>query len=153
MEQWYFAYGSNLLSDQMVARTGLIRRSNERPQIAHLPNYRLAFNALGEDGCVYANITQPGEGVFGVIYRCGQEALEKLDVYESEYERQVIAVINNVGIELRAVAYIALPEKVTKESRPGAAYLQKILTGARAQGLPEEYIRAIEATALGFSAR
>jgi hypothetical protein len=37
MYHWYFAYGSNLLSDQMVARTGPIRTGDERPRIARLP--------------------------------------------------------------------------------------------------------------------
>jgi cation transport regulator ChaC len=148
MDHWYFAYGSNLLSDQMVARTGPIRTGDERPRIARLANYRLVFNMLGSDGQIYANIVTPGGGVLGVVYRCGREALQKLDGYERGYERQELAVIDDHGVELPAVVYIARPGKVTAEGRPSDAYLQKIVSGAREHGLSEEYIRALEARAM-----
>jgi gamma-glutamylcyclotransferase (GGCT)/AIG2-like uncharacterized protein YtfP len=148
MDHWYFAYGSNLLSEQMIARTGPIRNGDERPRIARLPNYRLAFNMLGEDGQIYANIVTPGDGVLGVIYRCGPETLDKLDGFEQGYERQDVTVIDDGGVKMRAVAYIARPENVTAEGWPNAAYLQRIVIGAREHGLPEEYIRALEVTAM-----
>jgi cation transport regulator ChaC len=148
MDHWYFAYGSNLLSEQMIARTGPIRNGDERPRIARLPNYRLVFNMRGEDGQIYANIVTPGDGGLGVIYRCGPEALDKLDGFEQGYERQDVTVIDDRGVELRAVVYIARPERVTAEGRPSAAYLQKIVTGACQHGLPEEYLRTLEATAM-----
>ena len=151
MDHWYFAYGSNLLSVQMVARTGPLRTGDERPRIARLPNYRLAFNMLGSDGQIYANIATPGDGVLGVVYRCGREAMEKLDRYERGYERQKVLVIDNQGVELGAVAYIALPDNVTKPGRPSAAYLEKIVSGAACHGLPEEYIQALEAGGLGIA--
>ena len=148
MDHWQFAYGSNLLRDQMLARTGPIGITDDAPRIVSLPGHRLAFNMLGGDGQVYANIVQPGDGVFGVVYRCGREALEKLDAYEDGYERQEVVVIDANGVELGAFVYVARPERVTAEAAPSAMYLQRILTGARAHGLPEEYIQVIEATAL-----
>ena len=152
MDHWYFAYGSNLLSDQMVARTGLLRLGIERPQSACLPNYRLAFNMLGDDGQVYANIMQSGDGVLGVVYRCDRASLEKLDAYEKGYERQELVVVADKGIELKAFVYIARPECVTTEVAPSDAYLQKIIAGARGHGLLEHYIRTIETTAIGLRA-
>ncbi|MDX1946036.1 MAG: gamma-glutamylcyclotransferase family protein [Pirellulaceae bacterium] len=152
MNYWYFAYGSNLLATQMVARTGPIRTGDERPRIARLPNYRLTFNMLGEDGQVYANIVTPGDGVVGVIYRCGREALEKLDRFERGYERQKVLVIDGQGLQWGAMAYLARPHRVTSPGRPSAEYLQKILTGAREHGLPEEYVQAIETLAVSSAA-
>jgi len=149
MDHWYFAYGSNLSRAQMVARTGPIRTGGEQPRIARLPNYRLVFNMRGDDGQIYGNIDSPGNGVLGVVYRCGREALEKLDGYERGYGRQNVTVIDDRGVELRAVVYIARPENVTAEGPPSAAYLAKMTNGARAHGLPHEYIRALEATAMG----
>jgi len=147
MDTWYFAYGSNLRSDQMVARTGLLRTGDERPRIACLPNYRLAFNMLGDDGQVYANVVPRGDGVLGVIYRCDRAALERLDRYEAGYERQEVVVIDDQGVEMGAFIYVARPESVTAEGAPSAAYLEKMVSGARAHGLPEEYIRALATTA------
>lgn len=149
MDSWYFAYGSNLRSDQMVARTGLLRIGDQRPRIARLPNYRVAFNMLGDDGEIYANIVKPGDGVLGVVYLCNPEALEKLDRYEAGYERQEVVVIDDQGVEMGAFAYIARPESVTAEGAPSAAYLQQIVSGARAHGLSEEYVHALETTARG----
>ncbi len=151
MDSWYFAYGSNLRSDQMVARTGIPPSGDERPRIARLPNCRLAFNMRGDDGQIYANIVKGGDGMIGVVYRCDQEALEKLDVYEAGYERQEVVVVDGDGVEMRVFAYIASPKSVTADGTPSAAYLQKIMSGAREHGLPEEYIDSIATIALGRS--
>lgn len=147
MDIWYFAYGSNLLRSQMEARTGPIRTGEVSPRVARLPGYRLAFNMNCGDGQVYANVMQPGDGVLGVIYRCGPEAMEKLDWYEQGYVRQQAVVTVTVGEELDAILYVAKPESLCTEGQPSAAYLDKILTGAREQGLDEGYVRGIEALA------
>lgn len=144
MDVCYFAYGSNLLRSQMEARTGPIRTGEESPRIARLPGYRLAFNMNGGDGQVYANVMQPGDGVLGVIYRCGPEVLEELDWYEQGYVRQQAVVIDAAGKELDAILYVAKPESLCTEGQPSTTYLDKIITGAKEQGLTEGYIRWIE---------
>ena len=87
---------------------------------------------------------QPGEYVFGVIYRCGPEALVILDEYESGYERQRVTVVDDRDKELEAVAYVAMPGNVTVARAPEPRYLQRVVRGARQHGLPEAYIRMIE---------
>ena len=144
MDEWYFAYGSNLWVDQMVRRTGPIRQGCDRPRIVQLPGYRLAFNMQGDCGQVFANIVQPGEGVLGVIYRCGLEALAILDEYESGYERRRVTVVDDRNEELEAVAYVAMPGNVAAARTPDTEYLQRVVRGARQHGLPEAYIRMIE---------
>lgn len=150
MDPWYFAYGSNLHHAQLLRRCGgLLSTSDERPRIAHLPNYKLVFNMDGGDGQVYANIATPGAGVLGVIYRCGPAALAKLDVYETGYDRLDVTVTDEQGNSLPAIAYIAQPANVTTARQPNQRYLQTILTGAREHGLPEEYVRQVEMIAIG----
>ena len=68
---------------------------------------------------MFANIVQPGEGVFGVIYRCGLEALAILDEYESGYERRRITVVDARDEELEAVAYVAMPGNVAASPNAG----------------------------------
>lgn len=148
MDPWYFAYGSNLHHAQLIERCGQLSASDEPPRLVRLPNYRLAFNMDGGDGEVYANIITPGNGVLGVIYRCNAAALAKLDVYETGYDRLDVTVVDEQGSKLPAIAYIAQPTNVTVERRPHAEYLQIILTGARAHGLPPDYIREIERLAM-----
>jgi hypothetical protein len=149
MSERYFAYGSNLWIDQMVARTGPIRQGAERPRIARLPNYRLTFNMHGDDGQVFANVISPGQGVLGVIYCFTAEALLKMDQYEKGYERRQVQVVLENGAELIAVTYTAGTAHAGNVSQPTADYLQRILWGARQHGLPEEYIKEIEAAAFG----
>ena len=143
---WYFAYGSNLLAAQMSARTGLTWSDANRPRRAQLPGYRLAFNASG-NGCTYANIVRPGNGVMGVLYWCTPEALALLDKYESGYDRVQIEVLDEAGARIEAVAYIARPENLTSDESPTAEYLGRIIRGAREHGLPEVDIRTMEAAA------
>jgi gamma-glutamylcyclotransferase len=143
MDCWYFAYGSNLLTRQMEARTGV-----HTARQAFLPGHRVAFNMDGGDGQVYANIVQPGDGVHGVIYCCGPDAMSQLDQYEHGYARHTVTVRDAGGADLSAVTYIAQPQHTTAEARPSAAYLQKILAGAREHGLPDAHIGTLEAMAL-----
>jgi len=142
-KEWYFAYGSNLCVEQMIRRTGPIGEE-EFQHIALLPGYRLVFNMRGDDGQVYANIMQPGDGVIGVLYRCGKAALARLDVYEEGYDRRQVLVLLESGAMRVAMAYIARKECTTNEDAPSAEYLEIILRGARRQGLPEAYIHSIE---------
>jgi gamma-glutamylcyclotransferase len=144
---WYFAYGSNLWIDQMVARLGPLPLGAEQPRIARLPGYRLAFNMRGENGEVYANIVRPGEYVLGVIYSCDADALEKLDQFERGYHRQRIVVVGETGETVEAVAYVAEPENVIDGGKPSTEYVQRILRGVRQHGLPEAYLREIESFA------
>jgi gamma-glutamylcyclotransferase len=133
----------------MTARTGPIRQGADRPRVARLDNYRVVFNMHGGDGQVYANIMSPGDGVLGVVYCCTPETLRKLDAYEEGYERRHVEVVLENGDKLEAVTYFAKPAHVGDCSQPSADYLQRILAGARQHGLPEAYIRGLEARAHG----
>jgi gamma-glutamylcyclotransferase len=143
MEVWYFAYGSNLLADQMIERTGAIGHAEHPPRIARLAGYRLVFQALEERGPAFANIRGSDDEVHGVVYRCSPAHLSTLDVYESGYERLVISVSDQHGEVLEAVAYIVSPAQPARFGRPSEEYLERIVTGARQHGLPEPYIGSV----------
>jgi cation transport regulator ChaC len=145
MNEWYFAYGSNLWIDQMAARTGPIGQGDDRPRVARLPDHRLVFNMQGGDGQVFANVERPGEGVYGVIYRCSPAALDKLDAYEEGYERRQVLVTDESGVTLGAVAYVAKADRVASGEKPSTEYLERVVRGARQHCLPEAYVREIEA--------
>ena len=141
---WYFAYGSNLNTAQMTARTGW--PGTERPMRARLPGYRLAFDA-GGGGRAFANVVRPGDGVLGVLYRLDARALAALDGFEEGYERVRVEVAGEDGTRLDAAAYVARPGRTTTADRPTPEYLGRVVSGAREHGLPEEYIRSVEAAA------
>jgi cation transport regulator ChaC len=101
----------------------------------------------GDNGQVYANITAPGQGVLGVVYFCSEESLQKMDTYEKGYERRRVQVVLENGVERNAITYVADSAIGENLALPKAEYVQKILRGARQHGLPEGYIKEIEALA------
>lgn len=147
MTQWYFAYGSNMLREQMMARTGLPNACDPPPRKAWLDNYQLRFTMRAEDGEFYANIATPGRGVTGVLYACTDATLEVLDEYERGYARHGVTVSDADERCYTATTYIALPQFVAPEGKPSKAYLEKILTGAHEHGLSPQYMASIEAAA------
>lgn len=157
MEVWYFAYGSNLWTDQMRTRVGSIGRAEHPPRIARLAGYRLQFQQCEPDGDAYANIVavdaglmgqgMSGRSVLGVVYRLHEADLARLDAFEHGYERRPITVIDLAGETLDAIAYIVRPADALHIGRPSEAYLSRIITGARQHGLPEPYIDEIIAIA------
>jgi cation transport regulator ChaC len=153
-DSWYFAYGSNfahgsnMCIDRKTVRTGDIRASL---RCCRLPGYRLAFNKLADSrDRTFANIVlDPTGTVWGVAYRCNEEAMTKLDrcegVRDGHYRQMHVGVVTDDGEALRAVAYIADDEKhLSGMLLPRKDYLDMVLRGARAHDLPEEYIRFIE---------
>ena len=143
----YFAYGSNLCMTQMRVRTGIDFEMGSPPRIVRLPGHRLAFNMLGDDGNVYANILPPGDGVLGVLYECTAEALAKLDAFEGGYRRLVVEVIDHLGAVVQACTYMAMPDNVCDGILPTAEYAERILRGGRQHRLPEPYLRDLAALA------
>ncbi len=147
MSSWYFAYGSNLSSEQMIARTGRGESEELPPRRAILPHFRLVFQSLAFGGPAFANVLSPGDGVLGVVYRCSTIALQRLDKFEDGYERRPIQVLDEQGAILEAEAFVISPPALSGEGRPAAEYLKTIVDGARQHGLPESYIRDVLAIA------
>jgi cation transport regulator ChaC len=144
-DHWYFAYGSNLLTEQKESRTGPIRDARR----ARLDGYRIAFNKRGSDGTGKANIVRDADRtVWGVVYRCSPAALDQMDTHEGvasgHYVRTWVRVRVDAGDEVDAVTYIAGDSFVEASLAPSREYLEAILHGARHHGLPDDYVREIE---------
>ena len=147
---WYFAYGSNLWVDQKEFRTGTIRIGSERPQIAKLHNYRLAFNKRGSNGQVYANVVHcPNADVIGVVYRCSPTAIDTMSDFEIGYEQQTVTVTLEDSSTIDAITFVAQISHVVNEASPSEAYLKRILTGASQHCLPQDYIENVRRLAYG----
>ncbi len=98
-------------------------------------------------------IPDPSGEVWGVAYLCNSQAMKELDRYEGvatgHYQRLPVEVATRSGEPIQAVAYVAGAAFVVEGARPSDEYLRLILDGARHHGLPEDYIRSIEAEARG----
>lgn len=143
MNEWYFAYGSNLSIRQMVQRIGSTGDADHPPRPVRLPDHRLIFQEVESGGPAYANIDRPGPDVLGVIYRLSEADFERMDAFETGYVRQRVRVIDTHGETIEAIAYVVEPSPWLREGRPGDEYLARIVDGARHHGLPEPYVQDI----------
>jgi gamma-glutamylcyclotransferase len=145
-EVWYFAYGSNMHDSAFRERRGM------RPldwRAGRIRGYRLRFNLDGRPvgKAAPANIcADPNGEVWGVLYKLTRRDLVRLDSTEGvpgRYYRHLWAdAEDKEGCLLKIVTYIA--EGKDKDGDPSLRYLTLLRDGARAHGLPEQWIRFLE---------
>jgi len=140
--EYYFAYGSNMCPDQMVARCP----SAIKTSTGVLPDMRLVFNRRGtyRPGSVASLEPAPGERVYGVIWKMSTQEFARLDEAEdpTAYRREEATVYSLQGMPYACHLYIALPNA---EDSPDPEYLAHMLKCAKDAGLPTGYLRALEA--------
>jgi len=151
----YFAYGSNMNWAQMRERCP----SAQYIRNACLRDHRLAFTRFSKtwNGGVADAMAAGGCKLWGVVYDISDEDITNLDKTEgyrtdrlkNAYWRRLCTVFQNEENEgaLSVSAYFA--EREADFIMPSAAYINRILTGARHWRLPENYIREIESIAFG----
>jgi gamma-glutamylcyclotransferase len=146
----YFAYGTNMSSAQLTAWDTPHRALGP----AELPDHRLAFlrrSIRWRAGA--ADIVQAkGESVWGVLWELPLGAAE-LDVKESAgtaYRRRPVKVLLD-GSPVEAMAYEVI-EKAPTELHPRREYVQLMFDGAREHGLPEAWLKRLQAIFLSKDA-
>jgi len=139
-----FAYGSNMLTGQMMRRA-----SSARPIApAFLERFALRWHKRSKDGSGKCSIEETGgreDFVWGVLYELNPADKIELDKFEglgSGYGERRVAV-SSQGKNLSVLAYYAT--SVDPNVRPYRWYQELVVAGAREHGLPEEYIRSLEA--------
>lgn len=145
-EVWYFAYGANMHEATFRERRGIAPREFHRGRVA---GYRLRFNLEGRPrgGAAPANLEPDPDGtVWGVAYRITRRDLLRLDSTEGVpgrgYRHAAITVETGEGALIEAVAYIAKGRPA--DGKPSLRYLTLLREGARAHGLPADYIRFLD---------
>lgn len=142
---WYFAYGSNMSRAKMRC---VLKREPPSGQKARLEGYALAFNKLSTTWGYAANIgPEAGGVVWGVLYPCTARDLAELDNCEKGYHRSRVPICQDGGKVVEALTYEADCPAPHPTGVPKPCYTQMLLDGAREHGLPEEYIKGIEAAA------
>ena len=137
--QPYFAYGSNMDTEQMAHRCP----GAERVGVAVLPEYRFLINAWGVGTVVPA---EQGS-VFGLLWRLSDNDVESLDSYEGvasgDYRREYLTVDAD-GDQIHALVYVA--SNVTP-GKPRPGYLEGVLRAATDVGLPKAYLAELSSVA------
>jgi type I restriction enzyme M protein len=145
---FYFAYGSNLDPQQMRERCP---RATTK-FIAEARGWKLCFPRSSERrGGGVASIEPGLSSVWGVVYELSREDWKRLNRREgydpsrepshNSYNWQEISVHDYRGSEHRVGTYVATP---ALSNPPAQAYLDLIVRGAKAHGLPEPYMTALK---------
>ena len=148
-QHWYFAYGSNMSTQQMLKRTGSIPESH----IAQLNGYRLAFRKFCQTDEVYADVLpDASKTVLGVAYKSSQHLLERLDIFEGVaegcYRRESVQVqVEETNECIEAVVYLGSIAFCEIESQPSQEYLDRILAGLRDHQIDSMYVQSVLALA------
>ena len=128
----YFAYGSNMSSTQMAERCP----GSTPIGLASLPDFRFLINERG----VATVVPEADAMVRGVLWSTTDEHIESLDGFEGlakgNYVRETIEVETDDGA-VDALVYLACHHE---PGPPRVGYLETVLGGARAFGVPADYI-------------
>lgn len=149
--QWgpmlYFAYGSNLCEPRLRARV----RSARFVAVGWLAGYDLRFHKRGRDGSGKGDAHPTASHVdrlWGGVAALSADDLMRLDEIEgvgSGYDRVDVQVTLAGGETAAAHTYRASAAFVDPDLRPFGWYLDLVVRGARARGLPGPYIDRIAA--------
>ena len=123
----YFAYGSNLNQKQMKERC-----PDSKPLFtAVLPNYKLVFVGWSRQwrGGVASIQSFRGERVRGAIYEVTEACLQRLDRYESGYNRLKVTVVGEDDEHIEAITYVKAGR--LEDATPSKEYLAIIQQGLR----------------------
>lgn len=140
---YYFAYGSNMLSARLQYRVPSARFDS----VARLDGYSLFFCKNGEDGSGKCNLMVsdgPDDHVYGVIYRLAAVEKSVLDRIEGpRYEVTELQLSTAQG-KRTVFAYQAGSEHMEPGLQPYEWYKAFVVEGARAHGLPRDYIAFLD---------
>lgn len=139
----YFAYGSNMSLQRIRSRVP----SANVVSTATLPRHQLRFHKLGMDGsgkCDSYQTNDDSHRVIGVLYQISPSDKPALDRREGlGYDEKTVAVKLAHGNTLHASTYYATD--IVAGLPPYNWYKYHVLTGARENGLPPDYLASIEA--------
>ena len=142
----YFGYGSNMLTDKLKRKDRC--PSAVKIDVARTNEYTLKFHKVSKDGSGKGDMAFTGsetDELYGVVFSIDESQKYNLDLAEGvpSYKPKEIVVEGITKGRLRVLAYYAT--KIDSELKPYHWYKRQTVEGARENGLPEDYIKKIEA--------
>lgn len=143
----YFAYGSNMDLNQMAFRCP----DAQALETVRLEGYRLAFRSNGGNRGVATILPDPDSHVDGVLWEISPEDERNLNFYECFpwlYGKRTLTVVNRLGKEVEAMAYVMNAPYKDRPAVPSASYLRGILRGCQQNGVDTRPVLAANLDAL-----
>lgn len=145
----YFAYGSNMLTERLIARK---RCPSARPvTVACAEGYALDFSKKSnKDGSGKATlVSSEGSRQYGVLFEIEDDELPHLDREEGVgkgYDRHDMFSVISAGTGDAVTAKTYLATKPQPNIKPFDWYLALIVAGARQNGLPQDQIERLRSS-------
>lgn len=136
----YFAYGSNMSADRLIARVSEV----EILGAARLPGHALYCDKHGGDGSAKFTVAaQTGSFVHGVLFRLPPSAREILDGFEGPgYAAREVQLQTVDGFDT-ALTYQALAEWRDPSLLPFDWYVAYAVAGAEQHRLPSDWVQTL----------
>jgi len=130
----YFAYGSNMLRERLVARVS----TAHAVAVGVVRDYRFDFAKVSVDGSGKGDmVASPGDEVWGVLYEFDTSQKGDLDSHEGPHYRPQEVVVSTVSGDEKAWAYMAEPQRRDPSKVPYDWYRALVIAGAMQQGLAD----------------
>ena len=143
---FYFAYGSNMLTERLVARCSTAKAIG----IAFVYDYCIEFSKVSIDGSGKATIqSYKHNKQYGVLFeiKCSQrEDLDRAEGLGVGYEQLTLDNVINCSNGIANSAYTYQAIKLNSELKPFDWYLALVIAGAEQHGLPSNYIATLRQT-------
>jgi len=149
----YFGYGSNMLTAKLKRKDRC--PSADKIDVCRTNKYTLKFHKEStKDGSGKGDMAFTGsetDEVYGVAFSIDESEASKLDSAEGYsqygigYAKKEIDVVTSSGTTLRVLIYYASKKAINPNLKPYHWYKGQTVDGAKEHGLPEDYIKKIEA--------
>lgn len=140
-----FAYGSNMNLNRLKERAP----SANKLLNAYIKNHTIKCNKVSsKDRSSKANIVETGNDddiVWGVIFEIDDSEKPNLDEYEKGYNESTLSFLDSENNPHEAQVYIADESAINEDLLPYDWYKEYIVSGAKENDLPQEYIEKLEA--------
>ena len=139
----YFAYGSNMSTARLRARTPSARALGK----AVLSGHVLRFHKRSKDGSGKCDAFETGDSadrVIGVLYAIDTAERPRLDAAEGlnkGYQDATVTVLDAQDRHRKALVYKATPDFIDGSLKPYSWYRDHVLVGSVEHALPAEYVR------------
>ena len=142
----FFAVGTNMDEELLGNWIPFPRRLT----IASLSGFALRWHKRSSEGGKLAPLRtgRPDDVVWGVVYEVDGTAWQQIDEAQrgAGYREERVTVVGPDGAEHDASVFVARAEMIDESIMPMRSYRDPIVSAARANGLPAEYVDELART-------
>lgn len=141
----YFSYGSNMSLRRLAARVPSAAFDSVARLEGHVMKFRKRSNVDGSAKCDIVETSNENDTVWGVVFEIDpgeKPGLDRAEGLGNGYEEKAVELTAPSGNRVRAFTYYAT--EIDESLVPYTWYTEHVLTGARENRLPADYIASIE---------